>query len=93
MSAADLVVGRVVTVSQHPGARAPSYLVTVDLGGRGQRETTMPAGDYGADELEGRQVVCALDGDAVTVLAAHARGRGIVLLRTDRDVEPGTPVA
>jgi tRNA-binding protein len=89
----DLVVGRIVRVEPHPGARAPSYLLTVDLGGRGERETTLPAGDYGAEDLERRQVVVALDGDAALVLAAHARGRGIVLLRLDREVEEGTPVA
>jgi tRNA-binding EMAP/Myf-like protein len=40
----ELVVGRIVAVSPHPGARAPSYLLTVDLGGQGRRETTLPAG-------------------------------------------------
>ncbi len=89
----DLAVGRVVAAEPHPGARAPSYLVTVDLGGRGLRATTLPAGDYEAAELLGRQVVCALEDDEVTVLAARARGRGLVLLRPDRDVDEGTPVA
>ena len=89
----DLVVGRIVLVEPHPGARAPSHLVTVDLGGRGRRETSLPAGDYTEDELEGRQVVCALEGDDAVVLAAHARGRGLVLLRPDREVAEGTPVA
>jgi len=89
----DLVVGRIVGVEPHPGARAPSHLLTVDLGGRGRRTTTLPAGDYTAGELEGRQVVCALEGDDAVVLAAHARERGIVLLRPDREVNEGTPVA
>ena len=89
----DLVVGRIVRAESHPGARAPSHLLTVDLGGRGSRETTLPAGDYSTAELEGRQVVCALHGDDVVVLAAHARQRGIVLLALDREVDEGTPVA
>jgi tRNA-binding EMAP/Myf-like protein len=88
-----LVVGRIVSAEQHPGARAPSYLLVVDLGGEGRRESTLPAGSYAADELEGRQVVCALAGDELTVLAAHARGRGLVLVAPDREVEDGTPVA
>jgi hypothetical protein len=83
----------VVRAEPHPGARAPSYLLTLDLGGRGERETTMPAGDYDAGELEGRQIVCALEDEDVIVLAARARGRGLVLLRPDRDVDEGTPVA
>ena len=92
-TAFDLVVARVVAAEPHPGARAPSYLVTLDLGGRGPRETTLPAGDYDASELQGRQVVCLLEGEEITVLAARARGRGIVLLRPDREVDVGTPVA
>ncbi len=88
-----LVVGRIVSAEQHPGARAPSYLLGVALGGEGRRESTLPAGGYAADELEGRQVVCALEGDELTVLAAHARGRGLVLVAPDREVEEGTPVA
>ena len=93
MSELDLAVGRIVAAEAHPGARAPSHLVTVDLGGRGRRETTLPAGDYEAGELLGRQVVCLLAGDEVTVLAARARGRGLVLVALDGEVEEGTPVA
>ena len=89
----ELVVGRIVSISQHPGARAPSYLLTVDLGGQGRRETTLPAAGYAPDELDGRQVVCSLDADGVTVLAAHARERGLVLVAPEREVEDGTPVA
>ncbi|MBD0329360.1 MAG: tRNA-binding protein [Thermoleophilia bacterium] len=88
-----LVVGRILSADQHPGARAPSYLLTVDLGGEGRRETTLPAGDYAPEQLEGRQVVCAVAREGVTVLTAHARGRGLVLVAPERDVEDGTPVA
>lgn len=89
----DLVVGRIVRAEPHPGARAPSYLVTVDLGGEGSRETTLPASDHSAEELQGRQVVCLLDGDDAVVLAAHAHEHGLVLLCLDREVPEGTPIA
>src|SRR6478609_3996342 len=35
---AELIVARVLEVSDHPGSRAPSYLLRIDLGGRGWRE-------------------------------------------------------
>ena len=88
----ELVVGRVVAAGAHPGARAPSYLLQLDLGGRGEREASVEAGNYEAAELEGTHVVCALSGDDVLVLAARSHAHGIVLLRPDRDVEPGTVV-
>jgi tRNA-binding protein len=33
-----LLVGRILAAEDHPGARAPSYLLTVDLGPEGTRE-------------------------------------------------------
>jgi tRNA-binding EMAP/Myf-like protein len=87
----DLVVGRVVAVDDHPGARGPSYLVRVDLGGRGEREAQMEPGDYEKDELVGALVVVSIDDEPI-VLAARSH-RGPLLVRPDEDVEPGTVVA
>ena len=87
-----LTVGRIVDVAPHPGARAPSYVVTIDLGAHGRHETTIPGELYSPDELEGAQVVCARRGDEVLVLAAHSHSRGHVLLRPDRDVEDGAVI-
>jgi tRNA-binding protein len=89
----ELVIGRVRAAEDHPGARAPSYLLTIDLGGHGTREASIPAGQYDRAALVGRQVVCAIEGDAVLVLGAHSHEYGVVLLRPDRDVEDGSPVA
>jgi tRNA-binding EMAP/Myf-like protein len=88
----ELLAGRVVSVSDHPGSRAPSYLVEVDLGGRGTRRAQMEPGDYAKDELEGTLVVVSLEDDEAIVLAARSHG-GPRLLRPDGDVEPGTLVA
>lgn len=56
----ELIVGRVLSVDDHPGARAPSFLLRVDLGGRGEREAQMEPGGYAKDELVGsRPVVVA----------------------------------
>lgn len=85
---AELIVGRVLEVDDHPGARAPSFLVRVDLGGRGRVEAQMEPGDYAKDELVGTLVIVA-DG---IVLAARSHA-GPRLVRPDGDVEPGTIVA
>jgi drug/metabolite transporter (DMT)-like permease len=88
----ELLAGRVVSVSDHPGSRGPSYLVEVDLGGRGMRQAQMEPGAYAKDELEGTLVVVSLDEGSAIVLAARSHG-GPRLLRPDGDVEPGTLVA
>jgi tRNA-binding EMAP/Myf-like protein len=86
----DLVIARVTAAEPHPGARAPSYLLRLDLGGRGEREATVEAGGYGSDELVGTQVVCALRGEELVVLAARSHAHGNVLLRPEHEVENGT---
>jgi tRNA-binding EMAP/Myf-like protein len=87
----ELIVGRVLAVDDHPGARAPSYLLRVDLGGRGEREAQMEPGDYSKAELVGTLVVLSIDDEAI-VLAARSHA-GPKLVRPDGGVEPGTVVA
>jgi tRNA-binding protein len=89
----DLTIGRIVAADEHPGARAPSLLLTVDLGGRGQRQGTVAVPGARPAELVGRQVVCALDADQVLVLGAHSHLHGFVLLAPEREVEDGSIVA
>ena len=88
---AELIVGRVLSVDDHPGARAPSFLLRVDLGGRGEREAQMEPGDYARDELVGRLVVVTLDDEAIVVAARSHDGLRLVV--PDADVAPGTVVA
>jgi tRNA-binding EMAP/Myf-like protein len=89
----DLVVGTIVSVDDHPGSRAPSYLLRVDLGPRGQHDASIDRGNHERHELLGTQVVVSLrEGDAV-VVAARSHAAGMVLLRPDRNVEDGTVVA
>jgi tRNA-binding EMAP/Myf-like protein len=87
----DLIVGRVLSVDDHPGARAPSFLLRVDLGGRGERDAQMEPGDYAKDELVGRLVVVSLDDEAIVVAARSHDGLRLVV--PDGDVAPGTLVA
>ena len=89
----DAVVARVVAADDLPGARAPSYRLTLDLGSRGQRVATLSLPNVAKEELVGRQIVCVLSGDEAIVLAARSHSRGTVLLRPDEDVEDGSPIA
>ena len=89
----ELLVGRVSSVEEHAGARAPSYLLQIELGPRGRVETSIERGSYEREELEGAQVVVVLQGDEALVLAARSHAAGLVLLRPDREVEDGTVVS
>ena len=89
----ELLVGRVVSVEEHAGARAPSYLLRLDLGPRGDVETVVERGSYEREGLEGAQLVVVLQGDETLVLAARSHSAGLVLLRPDREVEDGTIVS
>jgi hypothetical protein len=86
----ELVIGTVLRVEEHTGARAPSLLLTLDLGSYGTHEVVLPAGSVEAAELEGAQIACRREADGATVLGAHSHGRGFVPLRPWGEVEPGT---
>jgi tRNA-binding EMAP/Myf-like protein len=87
----ELIVGRVLSVDDHPGARAPSFLLRVDLGGRGERDAQMEPGDYNKDELVGRMVIVSVDDEAIVLAARSHDGPRLVV--PDGDVAPGTVVA
>jgi hypothetical protein len=93
VQALDLVVARVTAAGPHPGARGHSSLLSLDLGGRGARETPAPIALEDAQELVGTQIVCALGDDDTVVLAVHPHDGGLVLIRPERDVADGSPVA
>jgi hypothetical protein len=88
----ELVVGTVVRVDEHPGARAPSLLLTLDLGPYGTAEAVLSGGVDDPGALEGTQLVCRREGNGTVVVGAHSHGAGLVLLRPEREVEPGTIV-
>jgi hypothetical protein len=88
----ELVVATVVAVDEHPGARAPSLLLTLDLGPHGTVEVVLSGGVLDAGKLAGTQLVCRREPDGAVVVGAHSHGAGLILLRPERDVEPGTIV-
>lgn len=90
---ADLLVGRVLEADDHPGSRAPSFRVRIDLGPRGEVDAQMDPGGYAKDGLTGTLVVVSLEDGEAILLQAHSHAHGPVLVRPDEDVEPGTLVA
>jgi tRNA-binding protein len=97
----ELAVGLITEVEDFPEARNPAYRLTIDLGPRGTRRSSAQATHYPRAELIGRQVVCVLGfapkrvagfKSDVLVLGAYSDGHGVVLLRPDRDVEPGSSI-
>jgi streptomycin 6-kinase len=88
----ELVVGTIVDADEHPGARAPSLLLKVDLGQHGTVEVVLPVGAE-RDELRGTQIICRREADGATVVGAHSHGKGFVPLRPIDEVEPGTLVS
>jgi hypothetical protein len=89
----ELVVATVVRVEEHPGARAPSLLLTVDLGPHGASDVVLSTGSYDVDELQGKQILCRRDPDGPVVVSAHSHAKGLVIVRPDSEVEPGTVVS
>jgi hypothetical protein len=89
----DLVVGRVTSAEAHAGARGQSALLSLALGPRGTAESALPVPLETAQSLVGRQVVCAVGGDAVAVLAVHSHAVGVVVVEPAVEVEDGSPVA
>jgi hypothetical protein len=89
----ELVIATVRAAEQQPGARAPALLLTLDLGTYGTEQVVMAAGTYDAEELIDTQLVCRREDGGAVVVAARSHAGGDVLLRPDRDVEPGTLVS
>ena len=98
----DLRVGRVVAVDAFPEARKPAWKLRIDLGPLGQRQSSAQITHYPADDLLGRDVVCAVNlgrkriaGFVSECLVLGAvDGAGVVrLLRPDDGAQPGDPIA
>ena len=76
--------------------------LTIDFGPEvATRLSSAQATHYAKDELLGRQVVCVLGfepkriagfSSEVLVLGAYSEELGVVLLRPDREVEPGSAI-
>ena len=98
----QLRVGVITEAEGFPEARVPAYKLTIDFGDElGTKRSSAQATPYTKDELMGRQVVCVLGfgvkriagfPSEVLVLGAYSADHGVVLLKPDRDVEPGSAI-
>lgn len=98
----DLCVGTVTRAEVNSGARDPALALWIDLGERGTVQSSAKITErYEADALVGSQVVVVAGFDPmrvggfrsdVLVLGVLDPG-GVILLRPDAPVDPGTPVA
>ena len=102
----DIRVGRITRCEPFPEARKPSYKLTIDFGPLGvKRSSAQLTAFYSAEELVGREVVAVVNfpprriagfPSEVLVLGVPAEGvareGSVVLLRPERDVEPGARV-
>jgi tRNA-binding protein len=98
----ELAIGVVIEVEDFPEARNPAYKLTIDFGSRGVRRSSAQITHYAREDLLGRQFVCVLGFEPkriagfpseVLVLGGMSDEHGVVLLKPDRDVEPGSTVA
>jgi tRNA-binding protein len=98
----ELRVGVITDLEDFGEARNPAYKLTIDFGSEiGTKRSSAQATHYPKDELLGRQVVCVLGfpvkriagfPSEVLVLGAYSAEHGVVLLKPDRDVEPGSAI-
>ena len=100
--AVEMRVGRVTAVDDFPEARRPSWKLTIDFGPEiGTKRSSAQITNYERGELEDSLVVAVVNfppkqiGPFVSeclVLGALDE-RGVILLRPDREVEPGDRIA
>ncbi|MET0128440.1 MAG: tRNA-binding protein [Solirubrobacterales bacterium] len=100
--AVEMRVGRVTAVDDFPEARRPAWKLTIDFGPEiGTKRSSAQITNYERVELEHSLVVAVVNfppkqiGPFVSeclVLGALDE-RGVILLRPDREVEPGDRIA
>jgi tRNA-binding protein len=97
----QLVVGRITQVDDFPEARTTAHRLVIDFGPHGSRASSAQITHYARDALLGRQVICVLGFEPkriagfkgeVVVTGAVSDQFGVVLLRPDVNVEPGTAI-
>jgi tRNA-binding protein len=99
----DMRVGRIIRIEEFPEARNPAWKLEIDFGPEiGIKRSSAQITHYSPAELEGRLVVAVVNfpprriagfPSEVLVLGAMDPAKGVVLLRTDADVDLGSRIA
>lgn len=97
-----LRVGTIVRADDNTGAREPAYRLWIDLGGESPAQSSAKITErYRSEDLINRQVVVVTGLDAIRVggfrsdvlVLGVVTGDGVVLLRPDDAVPPGSGVS
>jgi tRNA-binding protein len=101
-NAVDMRVGRVTAVEDFPEARVPAWKLTIDFGPEiGTKRSSAQITNYSREELLGTLVVGVVNfpprqigpfSSEVLVIGALDENLGVVLLRPDRDAQPGSRI-
>ena len=99
----DMRVGRILEVEDFPEARTPAWKLRIDFGPEvGEKRSSAQITNYERAELDGTLVVAVVNFppkrigpfvSEVLVLGALDSELGVILLRPDREVEPGDRIA
>ena len=98
----DIRVGTVVRAEDFPEARPPAYRMWIDFGDLGTKTSSARITDlYAREDLPGSQVLAVVNLgprkvagflSEVLVLGVDLGGSGVVLIRPDRGLAPGSRV-
>jgi tRNA-binding protein len=97
----ELSVGTITQVEDFPEARAPASKLVIDFGPLGSRVSSAQVTHYAKADLLGGKIVCVLGfppkriagfKSEVLVTGGLSERHGVVLLRPDIEIEPGTPI-
>jgi len=98
----DMRAGVIVDVQEFPEAKRPALKLWIDVGPLGvKRSSAQVTHRYAPKDLIGRQVIVVVNFPAkqigpflseVLVLGAYDESQGVILLRPDVDVAPGSRI-
>jgi len=98
----EIRVGKVLTADPFPEARRPAYKLSIDFGPLGIKQSSAQITErYAVKDLVGRHVIAVTNfppkrvagfSSEVLVLGAVPEKGGVVLVRPDTEVEPGSRI-
>ena len=100
----DIRVGKILRVEEFPKARKPAYKLYIDFGELGEKQSSAQITNlYKPEDLIGRQIVAVVNfpgkqiadfiSEVLVLGATDGETNAIVLLKPDRDTNPGAPIS